>query len=119
MPILGLLAVASGWEGWNYHQFCFNLVERDGLLYTALSTAMAPPGWEGMLTNAAPNGPLRGSILEIDPSAAFGHFGLGQSLKQLGQRDEARMHLRLACALAPDSKLYRSALNRLGSGASS
>ena len=53
-------------------------------------------------------------LLEIDPSAAYGHFGLGQSLKQLGKRDEARMHLRLACAMSPDSSLYRSALNRLG-----
>jgi tetratricopeptide (TPR) repeat protein len=53
-------------------------------------------------------------LLEIDPSAAYGHFGLGQALKQLGQRDEARLHLRLAVALAPDSKVYRSALNRLG-----
>ena len=53
-------------------------------------------------------------LLEIDPSAAYGHFGLGQSLKQLGKRDEARTHLRLAVAMAPDSSLYRSALNRLG-----
>jgi Flp pilus assembly protein TadD len=53
-------------------------------------------------------------LLEIDPSTAYGHFGLGQSLKQLGKRDEARLHLRLAVALAPDSKVYRSALNRLG-----
>jgi tetratricopeptide (TPR) repeat protein len=53
-------------------------------------------------------------LLEIDPSAAYGHFGLGQSLKQLGRHDEARTHLRLAVALAPHSKLYRSALNRLG-----
>jgi tetratricopeptide (TPR) repeat protein len=53
-------------------------------------------------------------LLEIDPSAAYGHFGLGQSLKQLGRRDEARTHLRLAVALAPDSKLYRDALGRLG-----
>jgi tetratricopeptide (TPR) repeat protein len=53
-------------------------------------------------------------LLEIDPSAAYGHFGLGQSLKQLGQREEARLHLRLAVALAPESKLYRSALNRMG-----
>src|SRR5215208_4252272 len=53
-------------------------------------------------------------LLEIDPSAAYGHFGLGQSLKQLGKRDEARLHLRLAVALAPESKLYQSALNRLG-----
>jgi len=54
-------------------------------------------------------------LLEIDPSTAYGHFGLGQALKQLGRRDEARVHLRLAVALAPDSSLYRSALNRLGS----
>jgi tetratricopeptide (TPR) repeat protein len=53
-------------------------------------------------------------LLEIDPSTAYGHFGLGQALKQLGQRDEARLHLRLAVALAPDSKVYRSALNRMG-----
>ena len=52
-------------------------------------------------------------LLDIDPSAAYGHFGLGQSLKQLGQPDEARIHLRLAVALAPDSSLYRSALSRL------
>lgn len=53
-------------------------------------------------------------LIEIDPSAAYGHFGLGQSLKQLGQRDAARMHLRLAVALAPESNLYRIALDRLG-----
>ena len=53
-------------------------------------------------------------LLEIDPSAAYGHFGLGQALKHLGKRDEARLHLRLAVAMAPESNLYRSALNRLG-----
>lgn len=53
-------------------------------------------------------------LLEIEPSSAYGHFGLGQSLKQIGQRDEARTHLRLAVALAPHSKLYRQALDRLG-----
>jgi tetratricopeptide (TPR) repeat protein len=53
-------------------------------------------------------------LLEIDPSAAYGHFGLGQSLKQLGRRDEAWTHLRLAVALAPESRLYRDALSRLG-----
>ena len=52
-------------------------------------------------------------LLRIDPSAAYGHFGLGQSLKQVGLRDEARTHLRLACALTPDSRLYRQALSRL------
>ncbi len=53
-------------------------------------------------------------LLEIDPSTAYGHFGLGQALKQIGQRDRARTHLRLAVALAPDSSLYRDALARLG-----
>ncbi len=54
-------------------------------------------------------------LIEIDPSAAYGHFGLGQSLKQLGNKEEARLHLRLAVALAPDSSLYLNALKRLGS----
>ncbi len=52
-------------------------------------------------------------LLDIDPSAHYGHFGLGQSLKQLGHAAEALVHLRLAVALAPDSKLYRNALDRL------
>ncbi len=58
--------IGEGWEGWNYHQFSMGLIHRDGKLYTALSTAMAPPDWEGMLHNAAPNGPLRGCLIEID-----------------------------------------------------
>lgn len=60
--------VASGWEGWNYHQFHFGLLHRDNKLYSALATAMAPPKWEGMGTNAAPNGMMRGVILETDLS---------------------------------------------------
>ena len=58
--------IASGWAAWNYHQFTFGLAHKDGRLYAALSTAMAPPGWEGMGTNAAPNDPLRGSVIEAD-----------------------------------------------------
>ena len=53
-------------------------------------------------------------LLEIDPSAHYAHFALGQSLKQLGRRDEARTHLRLAVALSPTSKVYGGALARLG-----
>jgi tetratricopeptide (TPR) repeat protein len=53
-------------------------------------------------------------LIDIDPSAAYGHFGLGQALKRLGRRDDARRHLRIAVALAPGSKLYRIALDRLG-----
>jgi len=55
-------------------------------------------------------------LLELDPSAHYAHFGLGQSLKQLGRRDEARTHLRLAVALSPGSATYRGALARIGSG---
>jgi tetratricopeptide (TPR) repeat protein len=40
-------------------------------------------------------------LLEIDPSAAYGHFGLGQALKRLGRRDEARRHLRIAVFSRP------------------
>jgi Flp pilus assembly protein TadD len=54
------------------------------------------------------------ALLEVDPSAPFAHFGLGQSLKRLGRIHEARTHLRLAVALAPKSALYRGALARLG-----
>jgi len=53
-------------------------------------------------------------LIDIDPSAAYGHFGLGQSLKMLGRPDEARTHLRLAVALSPNSTLYKNALARLG-----
>ena len=52
-------------------------------------------------------------VLELDPSAHYAHFALGQSLKQLGRRAEARTHLRLACALSPTSKIYSGALRRL------
>jgi tetratricopeptide (TPR) repeat protein len=54
------------------------------------------------------------ALLEIDPSAHYAQFALGQSLKQLGRRREARTHLKLAVALSPSSKLYRQALDRLG-----
>jgi len=56
-------------------------------------------------------------LLDLDPSSAYGHFGLGQSLKMLGRRDEARTHLRLAVALSPNSTLYQNALGRLIRGA--
>jgi tetratricopeptide (TPR) repeat protein len=55
-------------------------------------------------------------LLELDPSAPYAHYALGQSLKRLGRRDEAGTHLRLAVALSPGSTLYRDALARLPSG---
>jgi Flp pilus assembly protein TadD len=53
-------------------------------------------------------------LLDVDPSAHYGHYALGQSLKQLGRLREARTHLRLAVALSPNSRLYGAALARLG-----
>lgn len=52
-------------------------------------------------------------LLDVDPSAHYGHYGRGQSLKRLGRIREARTHLRLAVALSPTSRLYRDALGRL------
>ena len=52
------------------------------------------------------------ALLEVDPSSHFGHFGLAQSLRKVGRPVEAITHLRLACALAPGSTLYRGALAR-------
>ena len=54
------------------------------------------------------------ALLEIDPSAHYAHYALGQSLKQLRRPREARTHLRLAVALSPGTNLYRAALARLG-----
>lgn len=53
-------------------------------------------------------------LLEVDPSAHYAHYALGQSLKQLGRKSEARTHLRMAVALDPRSPLYRGALERMG-----
>ena len=54
------------------------------------------------------------TLLDVDPSAHYAHYALGQSLKQLGRPAEARTHLRLAVALSPRSELYAGALARLG-----
>jgi tetratricopeptide (TPR) repeat protein len=52
-------------------------------------------------------------VLELDPSAHYAHFAMGQSLKKLGRRTEAATHLRLAVALSPETALYRDALARV------
>ena len=54
------------------------------------------------------------ALLEVDPSAHYAHYALGQSFKQLGRRREARAHLRRAVALHPTNRVYRGALDRLG-----
>jgi len=53
-------------------------------------------------------------LLDLDPSSHYAHFALGQSLRHLGRRVEARTHLRLAVALSPGSTVYARALARLG-----
>ena len=53
------------------------------------------------------------ALLEVDPSAHYGHFALGLSFARLGRIQEARTHLRLAVALQPTSETYRRALDRL------
>ena len=111
----GLLQRAQGLLKRRHHAQAAVLLERaarlepgKGSIVEALARAYYNSGQHDRAADAFRE------LLEIDPSAAYGHFGLGQSLKQLGQRDEARTHLRLAVAMAPDSSLYRSALNRLG-----
>ena len=54
------------------------------------------------------------ALLEIDPSNHYAHYALGRSLIRLGRRGEARTHLKLAVARAPESRLYRGGLERLG-----
>ena len=56
------------------------------------------------------------ALLDVDPLNAYGHYALGRSLIRLGRRSEAGTHLRIAVALAPDSRLFRGGLARLGPG---
>jgi tetratricopeptide (TPR) repeat protein len=52
------------------------------------------------------------ALLEVDPSSHFGHYALAQCLRKAGRVPEAVTHLRLACAMAPESALYHGALVR-------
>ena len=54
-----------------------------------------------------------GDVLGDAPDNDYAHYALGRCLLQLGRPDEARAHLRLACALRPQSDLYREALSGL------
>ena len=86
--------LAKGWDGWNYHQFTFGLVHRNGKLYAALSTPMAPPAWKGMRDNSAPGGPFRGSVIEVDLASKTSRFIAG------GVRTPNTV------ALGPDDELF-------------
>ncbi len=54
------------------------------------------------------------ALLAVDPTSHYGHYALGRALIRAGRPREGRTHLRLAVAMAPDSKLYRGGLRRLG-----
>lgn len=116
------------------HESAYELLQRGNLLLNGRHFAQAAtvleradreePGKASILEalgrayyNSGQHEPARSTferLLEIDPSAPYAHFALGQSLKQLGRRDEARTHLRLAVALSPSSTVYAAALARLG-----
>lgn len=111
----GLFQRARELQGKRHHAQAAILLERadrleprKGSIVEALARAYYNSGQHGRAADSFRR------LIALDPSAAYGHFGLGQSLKMLGWRDEARKHLRLAVALAPESSLYRNALTRLG-----
>lgn len=74
-------AVAAGWpQSYNYHEFSFDLIERDGSLFVATSVPLKTglttylPGSDGAFP--LPNGP--GSLWRVDPATgAFEVFADG------------------------------------------
>jgi Flp pilus assembly protein TadD len=111
----GLLRRAQALLGRRHHAQAVILLERarrmepgKGSIVEALGRAYYNSGQHGSAIDAFEE------LVAIDPSTAYGHYGLGLALKQVGRRAEARTHLRLAVALAPDSDLYRGALARVG-----
>jgi type 1 glutamine amidotransferase len=62
--------VARGWGADNYHHFTFGLLERDGFLYAALSTAISMESGEvqkyGYRGLVGPNPPNRGTLVRAN-----------------------------------------------------
>jgi tetratricopeptide (TPR) repeat protein len=111
----GLLRRAQGLLRRRHHAQAAILLERakrlepgKGSIVEALARAYYNSGQHAQAVDAFEE------LLAIDPSTAYGHYGLGLSLKKVGRQNEARTHLRLAVAMAPDSELYRGALARVG-----
>ena len=48
------------------------------------------------------------AVLDIAPTDHYAHYALGRCLENLGRRDEARGHYKLASSLKPESEHYRS-----------
>jgi tetratricopeptide (TPR) repeat protein len=63
-------------------------------------------------------GELFAAIVGDIPDNDYAHYALGRCLAALGRGEQARTHLRLACALDPVSELYAGALAVPGSGGS-
>jgi Flp pilus assembly protein TadD len=121
------------WSPGEDHESAYELLQRGLALIQRRHHAQAAI----VLQRAAREEPRKGSILEplgrayhhsrqydraretfeelvdLDPSAAWAHFALSESLRKLGRLGEARTHIRLAVALSPGSELYRRALERL------
>ena len=53
------------------------------------------------------------AIVASAPDNDYAHYCLGRCLLRLSRGDEARIHLRLACALKPRSALYQRALDEV------
>jgi tetratricopeptide (TPR) repeat protein len=53
------------------------------------------------------------TIISVVPVNDYAHYALGRTLLELGCRDEAQTHLRLALALHPGQEHYRRALAAL------
>lgn len=53
------------------------------------------------------------AVLDINPSNAYGHFGLAMSLARTGKRAAAIGHLKMAMTMRPESTVYREAFERL------
>jgi Flp pilus assembly protein TadD len=54
------------------------------------------------------------ATLELDPVNDYAHFGVGLCRLRVGDRVQARRHLRLATAMRPDNDDYRAALAQTG-----
>jgi Flp pilus assembly protein TadD len=48
------------------------------------------------------------AVLDIAPTDHYAHYALGRCLENLGRKDEARGHYKLASSLNPESEHYRS-----------
>jgi len=48
------------------------------------------------------------AVLEISPADDYAHYVLGRCLEQLGRKQEANRHYKLASSLKPGSKRYSS-----------